>query len=436
MSQRIFVLSLVAAFGLPVIVLAGRAPAALPPIQAVKGVKPKPSVFKAAGRNKPLVIRSEAEAAEHFGDAAAGALIKQVDFKQQIVLVFAWRGSGQDRLAYSVAESFPEQISFTFRPGRTRDLRPHMRIYALRSNVSWRGPKGGAAGGANATVKPAKKRLAAAKKHPRYKEINEAKNVVIATLDEANATAVSMSYPPTYGFGLTLTIGEVLRGSLKPKQRLQCTYSKSGVKKPSLPVGKRCLVLLRAGRRNSQAYSLEQASEDLLKIARIAASEANKTDKANATIARDKPDKHPLYAMLKKAEGVVVATGNPEGTASHDSRGVSTQSEICVISMKGTLKPGDQFQAVFPPAVAPQGKLPDAEFLIVGYERIAGKHQVICVAEASDTNLRVAAAATGTPLRTLKDVQAVKLPAVKRTKPAPRSSQSSEPQSGQTTPGG
>jgi len=341
-------------------------------------------------------------------------------------------------LAYRVAESDPEQVFFTFRPGRTRDLRPHVRVFAVRSNVTWRAPKGRGrrpAGNPDAPVAPGEGPLAAARKHPRYRQIHEAKNVVVATLDEAKAGAVAMSYPPIYRFGLTLTIHEVLRGSLKPQQRVRCTYSKTAVKQPSLPTGKRCLVLLRADRRNHQAYSLEQASEDVLKVARIAAAEASKADAASAAIARDKPDQHPIYAVLKKAQGVVVATGRPEGVASHDSRGVTTQSEICVVSMKGGLKRGDRFEAVFPPAVAPRGKLPDDEFLIVGYRRIAGKVQVTCVVEASDTNLRVAAAATGTPPRTRKDVEAVELPRAKRAEPARQRGRSSEPQSGQSTPG-
>ena len=32
---------------------------------------------------------------------------------------------------------FPEQVFFTYTPGRTRDLRPHVHVYALRSNVRW-----------------------------------------------------------------------------------------------------------------------------------------------------------------------------------------------------------------------------------------------------------------------------------------------------------
>lgn len=115
--------------------------ATIPPIKDVKGIKPNDTVFKAATLQKPLVIKSEKEAAEHFGMDALSALKKQVDFEQQIVLVFAWRGSGQDRLAYDVAESFPEQVFFRYKPGRTKDLRPHTYVFALRSNVKWRAPK-------------------------------------------------------------------------------------------------------------------------------------------------------------------------------------------------------------------------------------------------------------------------------------------------------
>ena len=47
---------------------------------------------------------------------------------------------GRNELSHVVAESFPEQIFFSFKAGRTRDLRSHIHIYALRSNVTWGGP--------------------------------------------------------------------------------------------------------------------------------------------------------------------------------------------------------------------------------------------------------------------------------------------------------
>ena len=37
----------------------------------------------------------------------------------------------------NIAESYPEQVFFTYKPGRTRDLRPHVYVFALRSNVKW-----------------------------------------------------------------------------------------------------------------------------------------------------------------------------------------------------------------------------------------------------------------------------------------------------------
>ena len=81
-SRGASVLSVVPALLLPVTLLGEHAHAALPPIQVGKGVKPKPSVFKAAARGKPLVIRSETDAAEHFADDAVAVLKKQVDFIQ------------------------------------------------------------------------------------------------------------------------------------------------------------------------------------------------------------------------------------------------------------------------------------------------------------------------------------------------------------------
>ena len=94
-------------------------------------------VFAESGRSKPLVLRSKEDAAKYFEEKQLGKLTEQVDFSRQIVLVFAWRGSGQDKLEYAVMESYPEQIAFSYSPGRTRDLRPHVKIFALRANVKW-----------------------------------------------------------------------------------------------------------------------------------------------------------------------------------------------------------------------------------------------------------------------------------------------------------
>ena len=384
----------------------GAADPAVPPIRAIEGVAPQASVFKSAAWDKPIVIRSEADAAPHFGDEALAALRKQVDFAQQIVLVFAWRGSGQDRLDYAVMESYPEQVAFRLKPGRTRDLRPHVHVYALRANVAWSvaGGRGRPGPGADAPVSSDDDALAAARKHPHYRDIYDAKNVLIATLDKAKAGSVAMSYPPIWGFDLTLTVRETLRGPLQVGQEVRCGYSRMAPEKPALPVGKRCLVLLSVRRGGTTVRLLEEATDDLVRVARLAAAEANKVDETHAALARDTPQKHPLYEAFTKADGVVVAEADPQGVVSHDRRGVTTQSQVCVVAMKGALKQGDRFQAVFPPAVAPQGKMPDADRLLLAYRRAGDTVEVTCVAEASEANLLVAAAATGTPPRTPKDL--------------------------------
>jgi hypothetical protein len=123
-------------FLLLVAALSASAGEGLPPIKEVSA-KPKANVFKTATRKKPIVLKSEDDAAKYFGDAELAKLKKAVDFEKQFALVFAWRGSGQDKLNTAILESFPEQIVFSIRRGRTRDLRPHVHVFALRANVRW-----------------------------------------------------------------------------------------------------------------------------------------------------------------------------------------------------------------------------------------------------------------------------------------------------------
>ena len=112
-------------------------PGPTPPVKELERPTPQPSAFDGATWKKPVVLRSAKDGAKYFSEEELAKLSRQVDFAQQFVLVFVWRGSGQDRLESVVAESFPEQVSFKYRPGRTRDLRPHVHAYALRANVKW-----------------------------------------------------------------------------------------------------------------------------------------------------------------------------------------------------------------------------------------------------------------------------------------------------------
>ena len=136
MARRFLLASLVLPL-LASLAVSAEPDAKITPIKEVTDVTPNRDAFKDAGRKKPLVLKSKDDAAKYFDDKNLAELTKTVDFKNQIVLVFAWRGSGGDRLTYVVAESYPEQIFFTLKPGRTRDLRSHTHVYALRSNVKW-----------------------------------------------------------------------------------------------------------------------------------------------------------------------------------------------------------------------------------------------------------------------------------------------------------
>jgi hypothetical protein len=107
------------------------------PIVELK-VMPEKSVFNNSAWNKPIVIKSQEEAAKHFGKDAREWIAMKVDFNKQIVLVFAWKGSGGDKLEYKFSGPlFPVQIPFSLRPGKTDDLRSHSHVFALLSNVAW-----------------------------------------------------------------------------------------------------------------------------------------------------------------------------------------------------------------------------------------------------------------------------------------------------------
>jgi hypothetical protein len=106
-------------------------------ITELKDLSAEEVVFKGASKTKPVVVKSLKNGAKYFGKEALAKISKAVDFKKQSVLLFAWKGSGQDRLQYVVKESFPEQIVFSHKLGRTRDLRSHVKVYVLRSDVKW-----------------------------------------------------------------------------------------------------------------------------------------------------------------------------------------------------------------------------------------------------------------------------------------------------------
>ena len=113
------------------------------PIQTLKGLLPAKDALAPEGalsEARRLVVKVDSlnEAKIYFDKDALAKIEKTIDFKKSVLLVFVWKGSGRDKLSYTVLESFPEQIRFQLTPGRTRDLSQHFQVFAVRSDVTWK----------------------------------------------------------------------------------------------------------------------------------------------------------------------------------------------------------------------------------------------------------------------------------------------------------
>jgi hypothetical protein len=90
--------------------------------------------YEAASAIRPRVIRSVQEAAAFLSPEDLALLSREVDFSRQLLLLFAWRGSGQDRLEATLDAG---AARFTYSPGRTRDLREHHQVFVLGADLPW-----------------------------------------------------------------------------------------------------------------------------------------------------------------------------------------------------------------------------------------------------------------------------------------------------------
>jgi hypothetical protein len=108
--------------------------------------KPREITLKATwevpetARLAPIAIRSAAEVEKHIPSKEARAeLAKAVRFDREYLVLFAWSGSGGDRLSVAVekGKKGPEAV-FTRKQGLTDDLRQHMKIFSLPKTMSHR----------------------------------------------------------------------------------------------------------------------------------------------------------------------------------------------------------------------------------------------------------------------------------------------------------
>ena len=112
------------AFAVPAVPGAEKPDPGLRPLTDVKLAQ-----SEAVGAPKPVEIASADELAKSKAfadDASRDAAKKQVDFAKEKVVVFAWSGSGRDRLTPELkTDGKKTAVVFTYRAGETDDLRRH-----------------------------------------------------------------------------------------------------------------------------------------------------------------------------------------------------------------------------------------------------------------------------------------------------------------------
>jgi len=102
-----------------------------------KGV---PRMLERGTVDKPMILASAAELAKAIPvEEVQTRIKKEVDFAKVKVLFFAWSGSGGDKLTPTVekSEKGPE-ILFQYKRGLTLDLRPHVHLFAIPKDATWK----------------------------------------------------------------------------------------------------------------------------------------------------------------------------------------------------------------------------------------------------------------------------------------------------------
>lgn len=108
------------------------------PVRQIATEKADKIETKGGSATKPTKVTTAEELEMRVPDEATRKrLAQQVDFKSHTLLVFAWQGSGGDKIEYVILESKPEQVEFMVKPGRTKDLRPHVKLFVLPNDVKW-----------------------------------------------------------------------------------------------------------------------------------------------------------------------------------------------------------------------------------------------------------------------------------------------------------
>jgi hypothetical protein len=91
--------------------------------------------FEKGRVGQPKVIAT----ADEFDKALPGAdaIKKQVDFTKDKLILFAWGGSGGDKLSSKLSLD-GKTVTFGYTPGLTRDFRRHVHLFAIPKNAEFK----------------------------------------------------------------------------------------------------------------------------------------------------------------------------------------------------------------------------------------------------------------------------------------------------------
>lgn len=108
-----------------------------PEVRRLPDVKPLES--EKYGISAPLEITSAEELAKSpaFDDTGRAAAKKAVNFATEKLVVFAWSGSGRDRLTAELQTRGPKKVAvFYYKMGETDDLHRHTQAYAVPKDAT------------------------------------------------------------------------------------------------------------------------------------------------------------------------------------------------------------------------------------------------------------------------------------------------------------
>ena len=94
------------------------------------------NVMGTANVFKPNEIKTLEELEKIFQTKAdAEAIGKEIDFAKQKLVLFAWSGSGGDKLSYTADK---DEVAFALKRGLTRDLRQHRLLFAMPKDAKFK----------------------------------------------------------------------------------------------------------------------------------------------------------------------------------------------------------------------------------------------------------------------------------------------------------